>query len=61
MADLNTKTFMQVQTENAKKLREAKEKTYEVVTTPCGVPLPEPVTKSTPVIKPINSLEKTNG
>lgn len=59
---LNTKTFMQVQTENAAKRKEMEKTTgVPVAVSPCGVPMQE--TASAPVkqqsVKQL-SLEKTD-
>lgn len=63
MTSLDTKTFMQVQTENAAKQRERERAAgVPVVSSPCGVPMAETVSapaKQQPMKQP--SLEKTNG
>lgn len=60
---LSTKTFMQVQTENAAKQREKERAAgVPVATSPCGVPMTEakPAPVKQQAVKP-PSLEKTNG
>lgn len=59
---LNTKTFMQVQTENAAKQREMERAAgVPVATSPCGIPIAEsvPAPVKQQAVKP-PSLEKTN-
>ena len=61
---LNTKTFMQVQTENAAKRKEMEKTTgVPVATSPCGVPMQEMTSAPAPVKQqPVKqlSLEKTD-